>query len=54
MARAAQLERSGSVTQEKSFVFGLLDVRGFRHDVAEAVATLPQVKGLKDFIHGEV
>ena len=49
-ARAARLEHSGIVMQEKFFIFGLPDVRGFRHDAAEVVATLPQLKGPKGFI----
>ena len=36
--------------RERFFVSELLDVQGFWHNVAEAAATLPLVKGLKDFV----
>ena len=50
MACAARLERSGLVTQERFVVSGLLGEQGSWLNVAEGVATLPQVKGQKDFI----
>ena len=52
MTCAAQLERSGFVTRERFFISGLLDVQGSQHDVAEVVATLPQMKGLRGFVRG--
>ena len=52
-ARAARLERSGSVTLWSSSVSELRDVWGFRLDVAEAVATLPLMKGPKGSVRGE-
>ena len=52
MARAARLEHLGFVTQGRLFVSGLLDVQGSQRNVAEVIATLPQVKGPKGFVHG--
>ena len=52
MARAARLERLGSVMQWKFFVSELQDVQGSWHNVAKAAATLPLMKGPRGFIHG--
>ena len=51
-ARAARLERSGSVTR----VWPGSNVRvfqGYRRDNLKGFATLPQMKGQRGFVHGE-
>ena len=52
-AHAARLERSGIVMRKGFFVFGLADVQGSRRGGSEVVATLPQMRELRDFVCGE-
>ena len=51
-ARAARLERSGSVTQVRPVSNGLV-VQGFWRDILEDSATLPPMKGPRGFVRGE-
>ena len=52
-ARAARLERGLLVTLKWIGFVELQDAQGFRPGVVLAVATLPRVKGLRDFVLGE-
>ena len=52
MARAARLERSGSVTLVRP-VSNALVSQGFLRDSLIGFATPPQLKGQKGFGHGE-